>query len=255
MSAWAPGSRWVGVGPSGSSGGTVSTDLPWGWVRGARVTSVSGLTFNVSEFEARDQADTLNIVKSPPTAMNLATQGAGGKDYAGATLSSTLAHCLYAISNDDSTTVSCIASLNWSAPTLPSGYTKYVCIGFLAVGSTTILVPEYRSGELYMYDYTLGTIPQNAETLLSIGSFCNFASSRFTGAHVEVRNTTNVGGAFCAIRRISGGTNWLETASGLQSRYEGVVPLSGDNIVTFSSALLQTGTARLKGIYFTRGAR
>lgn len=248
--AWQTGSRWSEQGDDGSG-----TPLTWGRVRGADVTSVSGLTFSVSAFEARDQADSLNIVKATSTSMDLATEGAGGKDYAGATLSSTLAHCLYAISSADGLTVSCIASLNWTAPTLPSGYTKYVCIGFLAVSSTSVLHPEYRSDTLYMYDFTLGTIPQNAETLLSTSSFTNFASGRFTGAHVEVRNTTNVGGAFCAIRRISGGTNWLETASGLQSRYEGVVPLSQDNIVTFSSALLQTGTARLKGIYFTRGAR
>lgn len=235
-----------------------ASPIPWGEVQGGDVTNVSGLTFNVTAFRTRDQSNQMNIISSGTTAMDLATDGPGGKDYPGATLSSTLAHCLYAISNDDGSLVSCIASLNWTAPTLPAlppDYTKYVCIGFVAPSSTTVLHPEYRSGELYMYDYTLGTIPQNAETLLSIGSFCNFASSRFTGAHVEVRNTTNVGGAFCAIRRISGGTNWLETASGLQSRYEGIVPLSGDSIVTFSSALLQTGTARLKGIYFIRGAK
>jgi hypothetical protein len=240
-----------------SSADPQSVPLPLGPVQGGQVSAVSNLTFNVAPFRARDQLNQVNIITTSPIAMNLANQGAGGKDYAGATLSSTAPHCVYAIYGA-SVAPSAIASLSWVAPTLPLGYTHYVCIEIVVPFSVSTLYTFFAVGDgaaiLKIVNLTtLGTIAAATQTAFSLAGFVPNISRV---PAVEVSITPNgVNTTFYAIRNASGGSNFATTPTSSYGIMRATLPLASTTIYGFCNGGAVAGTMYIQGLHFIRGAQ
>jgi hypothetical protein len=243
--------------PSGGSSPQVSP-LPWGPVQGGQVSGISSLTFNVAPFRARDQANSVNIISTSTIPMNLATQGAGGKDYAGATLSSTAPHCVYGIWGPG-VAVSAIASLSFTSPTLPVGYTNYVRIEILIPSSTSALyATQYTIGDgtviiKALQQITLGTITAATQTAFALTSFVPNIS---VVPAVDVSFTPNgVNTTFYQMRNASGGAAYAVSATGSYAMFRLTLPLASTTIYGFCNAGAVAGTAYINALHFVRGAQ
>ena len=197
----------------------------------------------------------VNIVKSSSTAFNLATVGAGGRDYAGALTDGK--HSFYAITGPSLAT-NVIASQNHVTPTLSGGYTQYVFVGYGLVGGggTTLTIYDMFGDGRYVeqiYNLSLGTVVANTETAFSLLSFLDYANGRTQYAWVTVENTAVVGSI--GARIVSGVSYTPNTIGGYPARIPGPLPLRSINIYGFSSFPGTVGVLRLNTWNLIRGAK
>lgn len=227
----------ISGGGGGGSGGTVCIDAD-GRNIVAKILTSTTLSLTASEIIAKTGfGGTSYLGSSLSTSLNFGIVGANGID-TGAIAASKF-YGLYWIYNPTTNVWASLASLSFTAPTLPSGYTAFALIGVVPTNASTAVVTDYtlygRACSFQRINIFNGTNSPTALTAASIAAAVPTIAKTVNGI-IGQASGPNTG--FYAVASSSGG-------SGLQ---EGPVPNNSSAValnnffaaLTFISLQLQT---------------
>lgn len=129
------------------------------------VTAVAAASITADLLTVKNASGGILRLSSVSVTLNTATSGAGGLD-TGSLAASTL-YALYVIYNPSTATANSLISLSATAPTLPSGYTLFMRVGWLNTDGSSNLYKILQNNRKVQY-IVQGTL--SPTSLISLGS-------------------------------------------------------------------------------------
>lgn len=151
------------------------------YLMGARNTYVDDEKYEIDVVKCTDSTNTFKIEAQGFETQDLTVSGVNGIDTGAVEASKTYyTHIIADSAVKDAKPVAAIASLSATSPTLPTGYDKFRCTGFLRTGATAEILPFTCKGEgidkIYQFSasetlkfLTNGT--QTSETTVEMGEY------------------------------------------------------------------------------------
>jgi hypothetical protein len=139
--------------------------LPTAYIGGLILSNDSGdpdNDVNITAGSCRGAADDANLRLASEITKQIDAAWSAGDDAGGMDTGVVAASTLYAvwlIKNPTTDVVDALFSLNFSAPTMPSGYTKKRLIGAVKTDSSTDIIQFLHSGDEFVYVGDSGTRP------------------------------------------------------------------------------------------------